>query len=200
MCGERDALCALDAIAGDGDLGATLATGFSHVGSALEQMDGDDAGALLVEAGTQLARKAPSTIGALLGTAFMRAGAALRGVEALDSHHVVQLLSAALNGVVERGGAAPGQRTIVDGLDGSVAAAEQAETAGLLPVDVLAKAAEGAAAAADATANMEPQFGRAAWISDRARGSKDAGAVAWALYLGALAKACAQAQDVSADT
>ena len=200
VCEERDALCALDALAGDGDLGATLATGFAHLRATLEQLDGADAGRLLLETGTQLARNAPSTIGALLGTAFVRAGAALQGVSELEPRHVTRFLVAALQGVAERGGASVGQRTVVDALDGSAHAAAEAEAQGLLAGDVLQKAAEGAVAGAEATATMEPQFGRAAWISDRARGNRDAGAVAWATYLGALAEACTGARTKEASS
>ena len=184
---ERDELCALDAVAGDGDLGVTLAAGFAQVRSALKQLNDDDAGQLLAEAGSQLARKAPSTIGTLLGTAFMRAGAAVQGVTEVEPKHVTLLLRAALEGVAERGGAQPGQRTIVDALDGAVRAAADAEAQGFSAQDVFLRAAEGAASAAEETASMEPQHGRAAWLPDRARGSQDAGAVAWAVYLGALA-------------
>jgi dihydroxyacetone kinase-like protein len=185
---QRDVLCALDAAAGDGDLGVTLVTGFGAVKVALEELPADgDSGRILTETGMQLARKAPSTIGTLLGTAFMRAGASLNGVGEIDSAQIARMLQVALDGVAERGGAKPGQRTIVDALDGSAKAAALAEAEGLSARAVLARAADGAAAAAESTSLMEPQFGRAAWVADRARGQRDAGAVAWALLLGSIA-------------
>ncbi len=190
MADERDALCALDAAAGDGDLGATLAMGFTHVREALDASEATDAGRLLTETGQQLARKAPSTIGALLATAFMRAGAALSGVDSLGSPDIQRMLQAAFDGVAERGGAALGQRTILDAMSAAAQSATAAESAGRGPLDALRAAADGARAGADATANMEPVFGRAAWIADRARGTKDAGAVAWAIYMDALAQGC----------
>jgi dihydroxyacetone kinase-like protein len=190
---ERDALSELDAAAGDGDLGATLAAGFAHVEEALVEVPPDDVGALIKQAGVTLARKAPSTIGALLGGAFMKVSADFQGASDLTAQDVVRLMSALLVAVSDRGGAVPGQRTIVDALDGASTAATEASTAGAGAQTTLSASATGAAAAADRTAEMEPQFGRAAWVSERARGHRDAGAVAWSIYLQALSDAVASA-------
>jgi dihydroxyacetone kinase-like protein len=186
----RDDLCALDAAAGDGDLGATLATGFVHVREVLEADDGSDVGAMLVLVGRQLATKAPSTIGALLGTAFLRAGGRLAGVVEVRAADAAALLDAAAAGVAERGGAEAGQRTILDAMLPAAAAAERTAAEGGSATAAFEAAAAGARAGADATAGMEPQHGRAGWIADRARGTKDAGATAWATYLEGLAAGC----------
>ncbi len=191
---ERDTLSALDAAAGDGDLGATLGAGFTFVNGALLALPDGDVGALLKEAGVTLARKAPSTFGALLGGAFMRVGGEFAGVSALTAEDVVRLMSALLVAVSERGGAVPGQRTIVDALDGGASAAADAATAGSTADQTLAAAARGADEAAERTAQMEAKFGRAAWVAERARGERDAGAVAWAVYLGALSASVSAAR------
>lgn len=188
VCGARDELCALDAAAGDGDLGATLATGFAHGREALEQAGEDeDAGALLRRLGLELARKAPSTIGALLASAFLCAGKELDGRSELGADEIAALLQAAAAGVSERGGATPGQRTIVDAMVAAADAADAARGGGIGAT--LQAGAAGARAGAEATAAMEPQHGRAGWIADRARGSQDAGAAAWAVFVGGLDQA-----------
>lgn len=187
--GQREALSGLDAAAGDGDLGATLAAGFVHVDAALSALpDGEDVGALIKTAGMTLARKAPSTFGALLGGAFMRVGTEFQGVDELTAEDVARLMASLVTAVSERGGARPGQRTMVDALDGGASAATDAIAAGAGAVETLAAAARGATEAADATAEMDAEFGRAAWVSERARGHRDAGAVAWATYLSAIAE------------
>src|SRR5579871_3503905 len=99
----RDDLCALDAGAGDGDLGATLAMGFGVLGEWLDLFEGDDLGALLVGYGAQLARTAPSTIGTLLATAYMRAGKQVMGLSEVQGPDIAALLDAAAQGVAERG-------------------------------------------------------------------------------------------------
>jgi phosphoenolpyruvate---glycerone phosphotransferase subunit DhaL len=188
MAGERDSLSGLDAAAGDGDLGATLAAGFTHVDEALNALpEGEDVGTLVKTAGTTLARKAPSTFGALLGGGFMRVGSEFQGVTELSAEDVSRLMERLLTAISERGGAVPGQRTMVDALDGGARAAAEAAAGGRGAAEVFAAAAGGASEAADATAEMDAQFGRAAWVSERAKGHRDAGAVAWATYIGALA-------------
>ncbi|MEE6170126.1 MULTISPECIES: DAK2 domain-containing protein [unclassified Mycolicibacterium] len=186
----RERLCELDAAAGDGDLGATLADGFAAVDAHLAGIEAADIGTVLRQVGITLAQTAPSTAGALLATAFMRSAVKLEGVVHLDTSGVIALLVAAADGVRERGGAQPGERTIVDAMDAAAAAAiEVAVDAG--PIAVLRAAAAGADAGASATAHMEPRHGRAAWIADRARGSEDAGARAWAILLDGFASGVA---------
>lgn len=182
---DRDRLCELDALAGDGDLGATLAIGCAAVDERLAAADGEcAAGELLRDVGAQLAREAPSTIGILLGTAFIRGGAAVGEPDELDGPALAAFLEAALQGVQERGGAAPGERTVVDAMHPSALAAR--EGAERDAVAVLALAAAAADDGASATAEMEPVHGRAAWIGERAGGQEDGGARAWALLLDGL--------------
>jgi dihydroxyacetone kinase-like protein len=184
MCEARDELGALDAAAGDGDLGATLAIGFAYVRELVQKDEGDNLGALLVQTGAVFAQKAPSTMGALLATAFAEAGRQLDGVSAMTTAHVTAMLDAAAKGVAERGKVTTGQRTVLDAM---VAAAEAAGQCQHGPVFALRQAATSALAAAEATADMEPQVGRAGWIRERARGHADAGATAWATFLSGLA-------------
>ncbi|HVW18842.1 MAG TPA: DAK2 domain-containing protein [Solirubrobacteraceae bacterium] len=190
MLAARDELCALDAVAGDGDLGATLATGFTHAIEALDGPEGSgDASALLTQIGAAMARKAPSTIGALLATAFIRGGQALDHASDLGPAQLAGMLAAGSAGVAERGRVTTGQRTVVDAMEPAAKAATAAAERGEGVPVVLRDAAIAARAGAVATAEMEPQVGRAGWIADRARGSADAGAAAWATFLEALADA-----------
>jgi phosphoenolpyruvate---glycerone phosphotransferase subunit DhaL len=188
----RADLCALDAAAGDGDLGVTLDTGFTHVREALEALDNADAGAMLSKSGSELARSAPSTMGTLLATAFLRAGKAVAGVRLVEAQHVAELLQAAAVGVADRGKARAGERTVLDAMYPAAAAAAAASAAGETTMPALAAAAAAARAGAEATVSMEPQHGRSGWLRERARGTKDAGAVAWAIYLNGLAVGCEQ--------
>ena len=187
MEASRDELCALDAIAGDGDLGVTMATGFAAVRPLIESPPAEDAGQLLSQIGMQLGRAAPSTMGTLTATAFLRAGTKVRGKVDLTADDVAGLLEAAAQGIRDRGKADVGQRTALDALVPAATAAREAADGGQSPAAVLASAADAAEAGAASTAEMEPQVGRAAWIADRARGNRDAGATAWATLLRALA-------------
>lgn len=186
MIAARDRLCELDAVAGDGDLGVTLATGFQAAKEYLSDSQEADVGAVLVGVGGEFARKAPSTIGALLATAFIRSGQKLHGVTSIDGECVARMLEASVAGVAERGRASPGERTVLDAMKPAAEAAVASARGGASPLDVLHSAVEAARAGAQATADMEPRHGRAGWIPDRARGQPDAGAIAWATYLAGL--------------
>lgn len=184
----RDELCALDAVAGDGDLGVTLATGFTAVRSLVAASPSGDAGELLVAVGRELGRKAPSTIGTLISIALVRAGVALRGKRELAAGDVATMLEVAAAAVRERGHVQTGQRTVLDAIAASADEARRASTAGQNAVEVLELAAAAARSGADSTVAMEPVVGRAGWLKERARGHADAGATAWAIFLGGLAE------------
>jgi dihydroxyacetone kinase-like protein len=187
MEAAREELCALDAIAGDGDLGVTLATGFGSIRPLIEQPPAEDAGQLLAQIGMQIGRVAPSTMGTLTATALLRAGTKVRGKAVLGAAEIADMLEAAAQGIRDRGKADVGQRTALDALVPAADAAREAASAGGSAVAVLEQAAAAAEAGAVATANMEPKVGRAAWIPERAKGNRDAGATAWAMILRALA-------------
>ena len=198
VCAARDELCALDAAAGDGDLGTTLSKGFTAAHGPVEAWAGDpDCGAVLTELGRVLAREAPSTMGTLLATAFMSAGRSVAGNAELDAERVALILRSAADTVAERGRAVPGQRTVVDALEPAAAAAEKAVSAGDEPSQVLQAAANAAHEGAAATAGMEPAHGRAAWIGERAAGRPDGGAFAWSVYLTGLADAVTATTDTT---
>jgi hypothetical protein len=188
----REELCELDAVAGDGDLGITLAVGFGHVRDVLESSESPDIGTMLTNVGVTLARKAPSTMGALLASGYIRAGKECHNT-VLTADDLASVLESLAAGVTDRGGAGVGQRTIVDAMCGGAVAARNACRDGAPPLDVLYEAAAGARSKAEDTARMEASFGRAFWLKERALGSQDAGAVAWAIYLEGLADGLAQA-------
>lgn len=187
----RDELCALDAAAGDGDLGATLSVGFAEVDAVLGQAADEDIGGYMTAAGMALARKAPSTIGTLLAGAFLSAGRELAGASELTPAAAARFFETAATAVAGRGKAEPGQRTILDAMTAAANAAASSAETGEDAMSVLRAAAVGARTGADSTASMKPVHGRASWVGERAHGLHDAGAVAWALYVEGLAEGSA---------
>ncbi|WP_432828618.1 DAK2 domain-containing protein [Dactylosporangium sp. CA-092794] len=171
----RAELTALDAAAGDGDLGESLVIGFAAVERELAGDVPSDAGAVLLRAGTALSRSAPSTFGTLLGMAWRDAGRALAGRPALTGAEVTEMFDVMAAGVARRGEVSAGQRTVLDAL---LASRDRARDAGGDGFTALRAAADGARAGAEATASMRPQVGRAGWIGERAQGRPDAGASA----------------------
>jgi dihydroxyacetone kinase phosphoprotein-dependent L subunit len=184
----RDELNRLDAAAGDGDLGVTMATGGAAVKAILPELSNADTPSLLRRCGSELARKAPSTSGTLLATAFLRAGKAASESSQTDTALLAELLAAAQQGISERGKASPGDKTMLDALGPAVAAVQRAADSGAslhaALVDASAAAQEGAAA----TKAMRPKIGRASWLAERSEGQVDAGASLVAVIFASAAR------------
>ncbi|HXX37865.1 MAG TPA: DAK2 domain-containing protein [bacterium] len=182
---DRDELNRLDAVAGDGDLGVTIAAVAAAVMSTVQQSPGDgDLATLLRGCGMAIARQAASTSGTLIATGFLRAAAAVARPADSETARLASAVEASVVGIQERGKAAVGDKTMLDAL---VPAAEALRTAADEGASLLA-AVEQAAAAADraarATVEMRPKVGRASWLADRSEGHIDPGAYLVALTLG----------------
>ncbi len=195
----KDELNRLDGFAGDGDLGITVAAGASAIASIQSELGTLPHGTLLRRIGTELARHVPSTGGTLLATAFL---AAAREMEAASQTRpetatelAARLLDAAQRAIVERGKAAPGDKTMLDAIAPASQALREAADAGIALPAALARAAEDADQGALATASMEPRHGRAAWLAERSAGHEDAGARAVAIILGSIARHSAELGD-----
>jgi dihydroxyacetone kinase-like protein len=132
-----------------------------------------------------------ASAGPLYATAFMRAGAAVKGKAALDRDAMVAALIAMATGVQDRGKAVPGEKTMVDAWAPAAAAATAARDAGQDLTACLEAAARAAADGAEATSAMVATKGRSSRLGERSLGHVDAGAASTALMLEALARAVA---------
>ena len=188
----KDPLNELDAFAGDGDLGLTMATGCTAVLEALADLADAPPSEVLRCVGTLFATKAPSTSGTLVAFALIAAAKDAAGSEPdWDAASLARLLQVMATTIATRGKSSLGDKTIVDALAPAAEAASAAAAAG---ADLPAAAAQAAAAAAEGaarTAAMQPKHGRASWLSDRSAGHEDAGARAVAVALAGLAEAVA---------
>lgn len=185
---HREELIELDRQIGDGDHGENLARGFTAVVAKLDALEAepDDVGAVLKLVATTLMSTVGGAAGPLYGTAYLRA-AKVTALPALDSAAVVAMLEAALEGIVVRGKANPGEKTMVDAWTPAVEAAVAAADAGASPAGVLAAAAEAARAGAEATTPLVATKGRASYLGERSAGHQDPGATSTALVLAAAA-------------
>ena len=111
---SKDLLVELDGKMGDGDLGLTMAKAFSAAYDGLRDTEEADLGKILMKAGMSMAQNAPSTMGTLMATGFMRGGKALSGKERIILPDLADFFQAFANGIMERGKARPGEKTVVD--------------------------------------------------------------------------------------
>lgn len=174
---QREFLIALDGKVGDSDLGITMAKSFAAAADAVAA-EGADAGLskLLRTAGATMARTAPSTMGTLTATGFLRASKAVEGLDALDTKALAAFWRAYTDGIAERGKAKVGDKTLLDVLDPLTRALETAAQNGDGLTSALSSAASMAEQALEATKSMVAQHGKAAAFQEKTVGLQDAGA------------------------
>ena len=159
---------------GDGDHGLGMARGMEAVKEQLDKLDPGTVEQVFVTTGTAMMSSMGGASGALFGTLFRAGGKALAGRPALESEGLAVFLQAALDGVMKRGGAKPGDKTMIDAL--APAAEEAGKVIGKPLPEALAAVAAAAEAGKDASKAMVAQFGRAKTLGDACIGFPDAGA------------------------
>ena len=180
-------LSRLDGVIGDADHGIGMALGFGAVSTALEADPPADPAGVFAAAARSFLDAVGASTGPLYATAFMRAGAVVKGRATLDRDDVVEVLAAMAKGIADRGKAKPGEKTMLDAWAPAAAAAERAAGAGRNLDDCLAAAVFAAEHGAEATKAMPAVKGRASRLGERALGHVDPGAASAAIILQALA-------------
>ncbi|WP_407320845.1 dihydroxyacetone kinase subunit DhaL [Isoptericola halotolerans] len=187
----RDELTELDRRVGDGDHGVNLDRGMQAVAARLDDPSlprRETVGQVLHLAATTLMSTVGGAAGPLYGTALLRASK-VTDRTVLGPSGVVALVEAALEGIVARGKASPGEKTMVDAWQPAAEATERAAATGSGTdedaVDVLRAAAEAASAGAEATVPLVASKGRASYLGERSAGTEDPGARSTAILLAA---------------
>jgi len=171
----------LDAVAGDGDFGYSLARGFENVLEGFDGYDRSDPGTFLQQVAMTMSSRIGGTSGPIWGTAFLRAAGVVKGRDDLGADDVVAMLRAAVEGIKKRGGADLGDKTLLDAIVPMTDAIEADAAAHTDGAAIARHAAEVARQAADATSALEARRGRASYTGERSIGSPDPGAVAVAV-------------------
>jgi dihydroxyacetone kinase phosphoprotein-dependent L subunit len=177
----------LDAVVGDGDFGYSLARGFEIVLHDWDAYDRTDISTFLSKVAITITGRIGGTSGPIWGTAFLRAAAVAKGKTEITGDDVVAMLRGAITGIMARGHAELGDKTLLDALAPLTDAIEAELIAGSNTSEILSAAAQATRAAAEATTPMIARRGRASYTGERSIGSPDAGAVAVAVILEAIA-------------
>jgi dihydroxyacetone kinase phosphoprotein-dependent L subunit len=177
----------LDAVVGDGDFGYSMARGFEIVLSDWDGFDRTDISTFLKKVAVVITSRIGGTSGPIWGTGFLRAAITASGANSLDAEQIAAMLRAAVEGIKARGGAELGDKTLLDALIPVTDMLEERAKAGSTAGETLRAAAATARSAAEATRPMVAKKGRAAYTGERSVGTLDAGAVAVAVLIEALA-------------
>jgi dihydroxyacetone kinase-like protein len=184
---QREYLTQLDSPIGDADHGANMDRGLSVVLAALEGPESATAAALFKRIGMTLVSNVGGASGPLYGTFFLRMATAAGDVETLDAGALAKVLRAGLDGVVARGKADPGDKTMVDALTPAADALDAALAEQRSLAVALKAAARAAETGRDATIEMLARKGRASYLGERSVGHQDPGATSMALLIAAAA-------------
>jgi dihydroxyacetone kinase-like protein len=180
---HEEELTRLDSAIGDADHGTNMARGMKAVVAALDKESPGTPDAVLKRTGMTLVSTVGGASGPLYGTFFLRMGTAA-GTEELDAAGFGAALHAGVEGVVARGKAERGDKTMYDALAPAV---EAYDAAGADLGAALDAAAAAAAAGRDATVPLQARKGRASYLGERSVGHQDPGATSAALLLAAAA-------------
>lgn len=185
---NKGLLTELDSAIGDADHGANMTRGMAAVVAQLDGKEFTGATDLLRQTGMTLVSNVGGASGPLYGTFFMKAAASLSD-PVLDAGALSGALRAGFDGVLARGRAAVGDKTMVDAMSPAVEAFAVAADSGASPAEAAKAASEAAAAGRDATTPLVARKGRASYLGERSAGHTDPGATSTALLFAALAEA-----------
>ncbi|MEV6959891.1 dihydroxyacetone kinase subunit DhaL [Streptomyces sp. NPDC051207] len=176
---EAERLTALDSPIGDADHGSNLQRGFRAVAAVLEKEAPGTPGAVLMLAGRQLVSTVGGASGPLYGTLLRRTGKALGDGAEVSEEELARALRTGVEAVMALGGAAPGDKTMIDALVPAVDALG----------DSFAAARAAAEQGAEATTPLQARKGRASYLGERSIGHQDPGATSAALLVAGLSEA-----------
>lgn len=183
--GHKDELTRLDSEIGDADHGSNMARGLDAVVARLEPAPAS-APELFKTVGMTLVSSVGGASGPLYGTLFLRMGPALAGDAGVDAAALGAALRAGVEGVVARGKAELGDKTMIDALSPAIDAWDAAVSSGSDAAAAAGAAAEAAARGRDATKPLVARKGRASYLGERSAGHLDPGATSSTLLLEAL--------------
>jgi dihydroxyacetone kinase-like protein len=184
---HKDELTQLDAAIGDADHGANMARGFNAVQGKLASLQGQDIGAVFKTVAMTLISTVGGASGPLYGTFFLQAAVAAAGKASLSPPELASVFQAGLQGLMNRGKAVVGDKTMVDALVPAVAALRPDADEGF--AKLLDRAVAAAKAGAESTVPLVAKKGRASYLGERSAGHQDPGAASTVLLLEALQQA-----------
>ncbi|MFC5502856.1 dihydroxyacetone kinase subunit DhaL [Lysinimonas soli] len=186
---QRAYLTELDSAIGDADHGANMARGMTAVMDKLGAGVPATADELFKSVGMTLVTSVGGASGPLYGTFFLRMGMSAGAIAEFDGAALAAALRAGLDGIVARGKAEAGDKTMFDALAPGLGAFDAALAEGASPAEAAAAAATAAEAGRDATKPWVARKGRASYLGERSAGHLDPGAASSALLLRCLADA-----------
>ena len=186
---ESDFLTGLDREIGDADHGLNMHRGFSKVVEKLPSVEDKDIGFILKNTGMTLLSNVGGASGPLFGTFFIRAAQVTQAHQSLTLEELYQMIREGAEGVINRGKAEPGDKTMCDVWLAVVASLRQSSEQNVSLTAALDAACQQAESAAQSTITMQARKGRASYLGERSIGHQDPGATSVMFMMQMLAAA-----------
>ncbi|BBL31759.1 dihydroxyacetone kinase subunit DhaL [Pantoea ananatis] len=186
---ESDFLTGLDREIGDADHGLNMHRGFSKVVEKLPSVEDKDIGFILKNTGMTLLSNVGGASGPLFGTFFIRAAQVTQAHQSLTLEELYQMIREGAEGVINRGKAEPGDKTMCDVWLAVVASLRQSSEQNVSLTAALDAACHQAESAAQSTITMQARKGRASYLGERSIGHQDPGATSVMFMMQMLAAA-----------
>ncbi|HRV94785.1 MAG TPA: dihydroxyacetone kinase subunit DhaL [Anaerolineae bacterium] len=185
---NKEYLTKLDSAIGDADHGINMNRGFTAVKAELEKNPPDNISNALKTVAMTLIKTVGGASGPLYGTFFLRASTAVTGKETLEPADVVALFETGFSGIIQRGKAEVGDKTMVDAWTPAIAAMNEALTNGATIQEILNKGTGAAEEGMKNTIPLQARKGRASYLGERSIGHQDPGATSTYLMLKQVAE------------
>ncbi|HEY9652807.1 MAG TPA: dihydroxyacetone kinase subunit DhaL [Coleofasciculaceae cyanobacterium] len=183
---NKNYLTELDAAIGDADHGINMNRGFQKVASQLPTVADNDIGNIFKTVSMTLISTVGGASGPLYGTMFLRASTAVAGKSELSDADMVVFFQACVDGIIQRGKANLGDKTMLDALSPASDAFKSAIANGATTQDALAQAVAAAEQGMKDTIPLVAKKGRASYLGDRSANHQDPGATSTYLILKTL--------------
>jgi dihydroxyacetone kinase-like protein len=188
LIAENEAyLTQLDSAIGDADHGANMQRGMQAVVAKLPSVADKDIATILKTTGMTLVSTVGGASGPLYGTLFLQMATSAANKPELSLLDWSTALESGVNGVVMRGKAQPGDKTMIDALLPALNTLKDAAANGATLHDALQQSAQAAAQGRESTTPLEARKGRASYLGERSVGHQDPGATSAHLLLMAAA-------------
>lgn len=190
---HRQALTDMDQAIGDGDHGINMNRGMKAVEEKNDAVVDKPIADILKSVGMTLVSTVGGASGPLYGTAFMKAGMAMKGKEELSASDISEMFDAAIAGIISRGKATTGEKTMLDALVPAKDAYNAAIAEGKSITDALVDAEDAAWKGVEYTKTIIATKGRASYLGERSIGFQDPGATSVTYLIQAAREAAQQA-------
>jgi len=184
---NRQYLTDLDGAIGDGDHGINMNKGFKAVVEKLDTVKDKDCGAILKTTAMTLISTVGGASGPLYGTAFLKAAMAVNGKMELDNDDVIKMFDEGIKGIIMRGKAQRGEKTMLDALIPAYEELKKALENGTEIAEAFKKACSAAYDGVEYTKTIRATKGRASYLGDRSIGHQDPGATSSYLMIKTIA-------------